>query len=848
MKKIVVIDGNSLMFRAFYALPLLTTKQGIPTNAVLGFLNMFLRMAKDLRPDYMAVAFDKKGPTFRHLDFSDYKAGRRPTPDELNQQFPILKEILEKMDIAVLECDGYEADDILGTFAQIGKRQGIAVDIITGDRDALQLVSDTTHVILTKKGISETEEYDVALIKEHYGLAPEGIIELKGLMGDTSDNIPGVPGVGEKTALKLLSEYENLESILLSAAKIGGKLGQRLQENKEKALMSKKLATIVPAPLDIAMTTCRFQWPSGEQVKGILEKYQLNSVYQKILQGNSDREAQKTIVSVLQNPYKSVSTMDDLAEMIHQLNNSKELAVSFTDGITLAIENAAFEVHLGGSLLCPGLDEIQIMEAIRPILEKTPLLVFNGKQLAWQARRAGIEIKSFSDDLMLMAYSLGDENCSFIGCCKNYGVEPSGANAFWLLRDIMLIRLQETRAEKLYREIEIPLMQVLYEMERQGFRVDIKVIKLLGEQYNIRLQQITDKIYEECGQKFNIASPKQLGTILFEQLKLPVIKKNKSGYSTDVSVLEELYGRHPVIEDILAHRQISKLKSTYIDGLLNLVKPDGKIYTTFNQAVTATGRISSTEPNLQNIPVRTEEGKEIRRIFIPSEGHILVSADYSQIELRILAHISNDQIMIDSFLSEEDIHTRTASEVFGVPLELVSSEMRRAAKAVNFGIVYGISEFGLAKNLGISRPQSREYISRYFEKYSGVRRYMDEIVAVGKSQGYVETLFKRRRYLPELRSANYNIRQFGERVALNMPIQGTAADIIKVAMIGVNQRFKNMKSKLILQVHDELIVDADIMEISEVKEILQQEMEGVIKMQVPLVVHMKQGQNWLEAE
>ncbi|MHB1316032.1 MAG: DNA polymerase I [Christensenellales bacterium] len=848
MKKMVVIDGNSLLHRAFYALPVtLTTKQGIPTNAVLGFLNMLLRMVKERRPDYLAVAFDKKGPTFRHLDFAEYKAGRKPTPDELHPQFPVLKEILEQMGVAILECDGYEADDILGAFAQIGKLQGIAVDLVTGDRDALQLVSDTTHVILTKKGISETEEFDTALIKERYDLTPQGMIELKGLMGDASDNIPGVPGVGEKTALKLLSMYHTLESVLQNADKIGGKLGEKLQEHSELAIMSKKLATIVPAPLDIAMTTCRFQWPSGHQVKDVLEKYQLYSVLQRIEQGTGQRE-QTAPVSTKKVSLLPVTTMEGLVQAAEQLSAAKEAAVSLTGGITLADGGAAFELQLGGNLLQSGLDEGLVMETLRPLLENKPLLVFDGKQLAWQASRFGIKIGAFADDLMLMAYSSGLEDCSFEGCCKQYGIEPGGVEVYQPLRDAMLAQLRETQAEALYRDIEMPLMLVLYDMERQGFSVDISALRQLGEQYTERLIQLTEKIYEESGQQFNIASPKQLGAVLFEKLKLPVIKKNKSGYSTDVSVLEELAGRHPVIEDILAHRQLSKLKSTYIDGLLNLVKPDGKIYTTFNQAVTATGRISSTEPNLQNIPVRTDEGREIRRIFIASGNHVLISADYSQIELRILAHISNDQIMIDSFLSEEDIHTRTASEVFGVPLELVTPQMRRAAKAVNFGIVYGISEFGLARNLGIGRVQSREYIKRYFEKYSGVKNYMDQIVETGKAQGYVETLFKRRRYLPELKSPNFNIRQFGQRVALNMPIQGTAADIIKVAMTGVHQRLASMQSRLILQVHDELIVDADPKETEEVREIMRQEMEGVIKMQVPLVVHMKQGKSWFDAD
>ncbi len=858
--RIMIIDGNSLMHRAFYALPMLTNKKGIPTNAVYGFANMFLKLIEEYKPDYIGVAFDKKGPTFRHEVYQEYKATRQKTPEELIPQFEILKEMLRLMNIAIYEIDGYEADDILGSFARISSERNMDAYLVTGDRDALQLVSPGVKVVLTKKGISDVQVYDMDEVKREYGLEPIQIIDLKALMGDSSDNIPGVPGIGEKTALKLLHEYRSVEQVLDNAENISGKkLRENLIQYGEQALLSKRLATIVrDAPLDIKIEDCCYEPEYSADLLAFLEELEFYTILDKI--GFKREEAQRKSQVNRKNTVV-ISTVNELKELADTLSQAGEVAMLVNDtDITLAdCSGKLYRIDLNDSSDKQGLNYARVIQELRSILEneQLPKIVHDGKKLILAAYKCGVAVKGLAFDTYIAAYLLdptanGYNLTSLLYRYAGIDTDYVDAADLCILAEKMREQLVKTQMFQLYETIEHPLIYVLSDMEITGFKVDREMLVKLGTEFSSEIETLTQEIYSLAEEEFNINSPKQLGFILFDKLKLPVIKRTKTGYSTDIEVLEQLRPYHELVEKVIEYRQVMKLKSTYIDGLLGVIDPkDGRVRSSFNQTVTATGRISSTDPNLQNIPVKDEMGRRIRKVFVPTdENYLLVDADYSQIELRVLAHISGDPTFIDAFLNNQDIHRRTASEIFGVPLERVSPEQRNSAKAVNFGIVYGISDYGLSRNLGISRKQAQEYIESYFARYPKNKEYMERIVETAKRQGYVTTLMNRRRYLPELKSRNYNIRSQGERLAMNTPIQGTAADIIKKAMNDVYGELKrrNLKSKLILQVHDELIIDTYKPELEEVKDIVVKCMENAMKLRVPLVVDVGVGTSWYDAK
>ncbi len=859
--RVMIIDGNSLMHRAFYALPMLTNKKGVPTNAVYGFTNMLLRLIEDYKPDYLGVAFDKKGPTFRHEAYTEYKATRQKTPEELIPQFDLLKKMLQLMGIAIYEVDGYEADDILGTFARLAREKGWEAYLVTGDRDALQLVSPEVRVIMTKKGISDVRVFDVEGIRNEYGLAPSQIIDLKALMGDSSDNIPGVPGIGEKTALKLLYQYHTVEQVLDNADKISGqKIKEALVKYREQAMLSKRLATIVQdAPVDIKLEDCCYEMPRSRDLLEFLQELEFHSIIEKL--GIQPESTVSVKTPVREKNVIEVEARERLRQQVAGLIKSVRLAILVADGcITIADDpGRVYRIMVRNDLLSQGLDLQDIFIELKPILESQEVrkIVYDGKRLILEAHRYGIFVEGLEFDVFIAAYLLDPAKNRYDLSQMLYeyvGLDVDDADAadLYLLAEHMRDKLEETGMLYLYQEIEHPLINVLADMEITGFKVDKDMLEQLGEEFSAELSSLTREIYALAGEEFNINSPKQLGSVLFEKLGLPVIKKSKTGYSTDIEVLEQLRPYHEVVEKIIEYRQVMKLKSTYIDGLLSVIDPrDGRIHSNFNQTVTATGRISSAEPNLQNIPVKLEMGRRIRKVFVASgEDYVLVDADYSQIELRVLAHMSGDPTFIDAFRNNQDIHLRTASEIFGVPIDKVTPQQRSSAKAVNFGIVYGISDYGLARSLGISRKQARDYIDSYFARYPKVKEYMEQIVEIAKRQGYVTTLMNRRRYIPELKSRNFNIRSQGERLAMNTPIQGSAADIIKKAMNDVYAELKrrNLKSKLILQVHDELIIDTYKPELEEVKDLVVRCMENAVSLSVPLVVDIGVGRSWYDAK
>jgi len=856
--KMVAIDGNSLMHRAFYALPLLTNSKGVYTNAVYGFINMLMKVLDNYGPDYVIVAFDKKGPTFRHLEYQDYKAGRKAMPVELAPQFDILKKVLEGMRIGIYEKDGYEADDILGTLSKFGDDHGLQTWLVTGDRDALQLVSERTCVVLTKKGISDIREYDLNGLIEEYGLFPHQIIDLKGLMGDSSDNIPGVPGVGEKTALKLIRQYGSVENVLDHIDEIPGKkLKENLQLHKETALLSKHLATIVrDVPIDIDILQCKYKKAERKDVEDIFLELEFKSLLNKLNDGKPKEEERENPL----NEMIRVASEEDLEKLCDKIEQHSCFAFSIEPEFAIAFyEGEGYHFTIVPKLGEEGLNLETVLRHLKPYFENASItkLVHDGKKAILTLRKYGVELRGLSFDTMIAAYLINptETNYHLQKLCQRYldvDREEFFVQDLFPLRSKMEQQMKEMGLHKLFTEIEMPLEFVLADMETNGFTVDIDTLHELGETFGKQIQRLTEDIFCLCDETFNINSTKQLGVVLFEHLGLPIIKKTKTGYSTDIEVLEQLEPYHEVIGKIIEYRQLTKLKSTYVDGLLNVVDQEThKVHSSFNQTVTATGRISSTEPNLQNIPVKMELGREIRKAFKASgPDYVLIDADYSQIELRVLAHIADDPGLIDAFVKNQDIHRRTASQVFKVPMEDVTSAMRNSAKAVNFGIVYGISDFGLAKQLKISRKEAAQYIKSYLESYPGVKRYMEQIVTQGKEQGFITTLMGRRRDLPELSSRNRNIRSFGERIAMNTPIQGTAADIIKKAMIQVHTELKRRKlrSRLILQVHDELIIDAHKDEVELVKSLVKDLMESVIELKVPLVVDIGVGVNWFDAK
>ncbi len=890
-EKLIIIDGSSLLHRAFYALPLLSTKDGIYTNGVLGFMTMLNKINKDYNPEYMCVAFDKKGPTFRHLEYELYKAQRDSTPNELSLQFPILKEILKSMNIYQMEMDQYEADDIAGTIARLGEEEGLDVMLVSGDRDFLQLATDNTKVLITKKGITKLEEYDEKKFIETYGITPKQFIDLKGLMGDQSDNIPGVPGIGEKTGLKLLKEFNSMEGVYENIDKVTGKKRKEsLIEHKQTAFLSKKLSEIITnIPLDVTIKDLKVEEPNWDELIKLYEKFELRRLLEQLPHDKVNIESESTY-----EPEFEIITEESFEEIVEEIKNSKKFAFKlifkYEDFVKDEILGAIIKVKDKNAYYIDFEENSKCKDAFmitfRPVFEDESIEKI-GHRLKGDIVglfRVGIDIKNITFDSMIGQYLLNPAQSNYdidelsrehlninIGneeellgkgrkkkSYKDLKIQER-ANYFSILIDMVFMLENPIKGliasqgmEELFYNIELPLIKVLASMEYVGFKININVLEELKEEFNKKIDKLTEEIYTLSGEEFNINSPKQLGEILFNRLDLPVIKKTKTGYSTNAEVLDKLKGKHPIIEKILEYRQIVKLKSTYVDGLIDLVDKETKrIHSSFNQTVTNTGRISSTEPNLQNIPIKTEEGRKIRKAFVTqSEDYILIDGDYSQIELRVLAHITEDKKLQEAFYGNEDIHLKTASEVFEVPKEEVTSILRNRAKAVNFGIVYGISDYGLSRDLDIPRKEAKNYIDKYLENYGGVKIYMDSIVELGKKQGYVDTILKRRRYLPELKSRNYAVRSFGERVALNTPIQGSAADIIKVAMVEIYNELerKNMKSKLILQVHDELIIEAHKDEVEEVKNIMKNVMENCVKLNVPLEVDMQMGESWYDTK
>ena len=853
MKKLIAIDGNNILYRAYFALPSMMTKSGVPTGAIFGFLSTMFKLTQE-QPDYLLVAFDMHGPTFRHEQYDDYKAGRAETPDDLRTQIPLMKKLLAEMGIAVCECPRFEADDILGTFARLANESGVDALLVTGDRDALQLIGPNTHVLMPKKA-NETVEYDEALLMEQYGLVPARMPDLKGLMGDSSDNLPGIPGVGEKTARKLLEKYGTLENALAHAADEKGALQKKLTEGAESARMSYRLGLIdTHAPVPFGLEACAFEPARLAGGAPMMQELELRSLLSRLPKGGASMQQHEKNTDII---HVCVDDAEKLAALVETLGKAKRLALHVEDALSLSADGITqYDVVLGATLLDAGLDEGQVYAALKPLLEHegTEKLVFDAKRLRHILARFGIALAGVTFDAMLADYLLHAIHPA--GSLKTLagerlGFAEGGAAALVRLADSMVPELAEKELDWLYREVELPLERVLFDMEQIGFALDTDVLQEMSTTFKVRIDAIAEEIYRLAGERFNILSTKQLGAVLFDKLQLPPWKKTKSGYSTDAETLETLADKHEIVPLIIEYRTLSKLCSTFLDGLLAVVRPEsGRVHTSFNQNVTATGRISSTEPNLQNIPVRTELGREIRKAFVASEGHLLVDADYSQIELRLLAHMSGDEGMIRAFREGDDIHRRTASEVFGVPFEEVTSAQRSAAKAVNFGIVYGISDYGLARNLGITRKEAAHYIELYLARYPGIQRYMLESVAAGKRDGYVRTLMGRRRELPELQSSNYNTRSFGERVAMNMPIQGTAADIIKLAMVRVHEALQRegLQAKLILQIHDELIIDAPFEEVGRVEKLLAECMENVIALAVPLSAEVKTGCSWFETK
>lgn len=853
--KLLVLDGNSIINRAFYGIKLLSTKSGIYTNAVYGFLNILLKLKEISQPDAIGVAFDVHAPTFRHKKYDEYKAGRHAMPDELRMQMPILKDILKSLGIKTVECEGWEADDILGTLAQACRSAGNECFIATGDRDSLQLAHGGVKVLLahTKAGRPVTDIYDENTVMEEYGVTPAELIQVKALQGDSSDNIPGVAGVGAKTALDLIQRFHNIDYIYENLDEIDIKKGvrEKLARDKDKAYLSLDLGTIrTNAPVDTDINSYIPGDNSGAAM--LLAKYELYSLIDKLGLNAQQavepvRQEEKTAVTVKEMEDPAGFSFGEELYFTFDIENNEISRMYFANGdtvINVSASDAGFE------------------DFVKRLFESDACKYsYNTKYLHRLAATLGTDCKNVCGDLMLSAYLLrpSDSNYDIDHLCLEYGIAlPDGGeesqNAVYAavlkrLFEKTDVLLKEANQTDLLNNIELPLARVLAKMETAGFAVDKKGIEDFGNRLGGRIDELIAQIYSEAGREFNVNSPKQLGTVLFEEMQIPCKKKTKSGYSTKAEVLEELAPDYPIVKLILEYRSLAKLKSTYCDGLLKVIQADGRIHTSFNQVETRTGRISSLEPNLQNIPIRTELGREMRRFFVAESGSTLIDADYSQIELRVLAALANDENMINAFNNGEDIHKTTAAQVFNLPPEMVTPLLRSRAKAVNFGIVYGIGAFSLAKDIGVSVKEAKDYINGYLHHFSGVAEYMDKMIETAKNNGYAETLFHRRRYLPELASSNHMMRAFGERVARNMPIQGTAADIIKIAMIRVCESLEkeNMKSRLILQVHDELIVESPADEAEKALQIVTREMENACELRVRLVADGKIGKTWYDS-
>ena len=910
MNRLVLVDGNSIMNRAFYGImgsKMLITDDGTYTNAVYGFLAILFKIIDDLNPEYIAVSFDLKAPTARHKMYEGYKANRHGMPDELASQMPIIKDILRDMNITIIEKEGYEADDVLGTLSKRGEKEGIDVTILSGDRDTFQLTSDhiTVRIPRTKMGKTEVEDFDRNKIKEVYGLEPMQLIEVKGLQGDTSDNIPGVPGVGEKTALSMIQTYGSIENIYKEleegkAETIKGKTREKMLENKELAFLSKTLGTInLEAPIEETIEDLKIkEWDKQKvyedfkklkfnryierfklneivntdkiqvteklekfeikeininEVNHILEEIKENKKFIYFLNKEKDEQTENIIknkivsISILLNNtvyYSNIEKIEELQNLKEVFENKEIKKIGYKLGEdyvilkehNITMQNLFFDIEIAAYLLSPTTNQYKLKDLINQYLGISVEEYLEGKGISNVQNKQmnlfdTIETTSQNE-------SKKQENSFII-----YQMEK--------LQDVLNKNLEEVNQLELFRNIEMPLVEVLAKMQYNGMYLDKEELILFGEELKVQLEILTKEIYELAQEEFNINSTQQLGVILFEKLNLTTSKKTKKGYSTDVEALEKIRNEHPMVEKILEYRSLMKLNSTYVEGMLPYVnKKTNRIHSYFHQTVTATGRISSTEPNLQNIPTRIELGKRLRKVFKPKEGYIFIDADYSQIELRVLAHISQDEHMLEAFRNNEDIHKQAASKVLGIPIEKVTKEQRSDAKAVNFGIVYGISDFGLGQQLGISRKKAKEYIEQYLEKYNGIKNFMTEIVEKAKEQTYVETLFNRRRYIPELKSNNYMVREFGKRAAMNTPIQGTAADIMKIAMVNLNKELEESKidAKIILQVHDELILEAKIEDKERAKEMLKKSMESAISLSVPLEVEVSEAANWYEAK
>ena len=911
MSRLLVVDGNSIMNRAFYGImgsKMLMTKDGTYTNAVYGFLAIIFKVIDDLKPEYMAVAFDLKAPTARHKMYEGYKANRHGMPNELAAQMPIIKDVLRAMNITIIEKEGYEADDVLGTLAKAGEADGVEVTILSGDRDTFQLATDkvTIRIPRTKAGKTEEDDFDRSKVLETYGVEPKQLIEVKGLMGDTSDNIPGVPGVGEKTALSLIKEYKSIENLYKcleegTATSVKGKMKEKIVENKELADLSRFLGTInVEVPIDEKIEDLKVKEWNNEEVlsmfkelnfnrfidrfnlgefqekketKNLFEIIDANEIDEKII--NTIKEQGKLIYyfgkkddkqskNIIKKTLKSFNILDAQTNEVYYiriknieqfLNTIKDIledkdiekiGISMNEDYVLlneygiALNNIKYDAEIAGYVLNPtGKPTIQNLTSEYLNIDMDEFIANNSET---SSEKSGNEQMNLFDSLSDQTTEEVDNDKyknALITYCIGKLVEPT------------TMKLSEINSLDLFNNIEMPLVEVLAKMQSNGMYVDKDELIEIGDKLKRDLEVLTNEIHELAGEDFNINSTQQLGKILFEKLNLPVIKKTKTGYSTDVDILEKLKKHHPIIEKILEYRSLMKLNSTYVEGLLPYInEKDNRIHSFFHQTITATGRISSTEPNLQNIPTRIELGKTLRKVFKPKEGYIYIDADYSQVELRVLAHISKDENMMHAFLNDEDVHKQAASKVLGIPVEEVTKEQRSSAKAVNFGIVYGISDFGLSEQLGISRKEAKEYIEQYLEKYSGIKKFMDDIVETAKNNGYVETLFHRRRYIPELSSNNYMVRQFGARAAMNTPIQGTAADIMKIAMINVFNKLKeeNLDAELVLQVHDELILECRVEQKDVVAKLLKENMENAITMDVPLKVETSEAYNWYEVK
>lgn len=877
---VVLVDGSNYIYRAFYAIPLLTNSKGFPTNAIYGFTNMLLKLLRDLTPDYIVMTFDLKGPTARHEEFVDYKATRKPMPDDLIPQIPFIKDVVRGLSISVLEKQGVEADDIIGTLAQQASKRGWRTAVISGDKDLMQLVDENVTMIDTMKD----KTYDVAAVKERFGVGPDKVVEILGLMGDTSDNIPGVPGIGPKTAQRLIEEYGSVEAVIKNSENLRNvKLRETFRTYAEQARLSHQLASIrKDIELDFDLQDAAIKEPDKEILSQLFSEFEFSSLLQEI-----KRDTEKVAKE-----YKQVLDRKSLEELVDLLQNSREISCEvvweknpLTDLIGIAISTGrnTFYVPLGHTNAHKQLPAKEVFDALSPVLSDSKIKKYGHDLKNTLVFLADLALDmQVAEDVMLAAYLLNPAKNSYElaelaweylheqvpapndvagGKGKNYPLAlvpvekmtayaGERADAIFALAPILAAKLNENDAIDLFRKVEMPLLYVLTAMEKKGVLVDISLLKQMSVELGQLLSISEEKIFRLAGEKFNINSPKQLQIILFEKLKLPTGKKTKDGYSTDVDVLSYLALSHELPAEILAFRSLSKLKSTYVDALPALINTQtGRIHTSYNQTVTATGRLSSSNPNLQNIPIRTLEGKRIRQAFIAAPDCLLISADYSQIELRVLAHLSEDETLLEAFSSGEDIHSRTASDIFGVFPQMVNADMRRQAKVINFGILYGMSAFGLAKELGVSMKLAQEYIDGYFQRYRKVRIYLDGILEGARRVGFVCTLLNRRRYLPELKSKIPSVRQFAERMAINTPIQGTAADLIKVAMVNIAQLLtkKNLAARLIMQVHDELVIESPVAEKEEIMKLVKNEMEEVIKLKVPLKVEIASGKNWDEA-